>query len=128
MPGYGVIITQVYTSRGRIPIPNALVTITADDGSGDKALIGFRYTNENGKIDPILIQTPDIGYSLSPSETRPFSLCDIRVESPGFGTVLVRDAQVFPDGTSIQDVALIPVKEGETDTPARVIVITPQNL
>ena len=128
MPDYGVIITQVYTSRGRIPIENALVTITADNGSGNKDLIGFRYTNENGKIDPILIQTPELSYSLAPSETRPFSLCDVKVERPGFGSVLVKNAQVFPDGTSLQNVELTPAKEGVTGTPTKVITITPQPL
>ena len=128
MAGKGYITTGISLANEAIPVKDAVVTLTMDEGD-KKILLGIRRTDENGKTAPVEVITPDIEYSLEPEmEVKPFASVDIRVDHPAAYTVLIRNVQVFSDNTSLVNVSLIPLEEGKTTGESEIIEITPQNL
>ncbi len=112
MADYGYIMARVYTSRGEIPIKNASVIVESEDYS---SILGARVTNENGKTSPIQIVTPEKSLSESSNGTSngeiPFTSVNIRISHPAYYTVLVKNAQVFPGQTTIQNAEMIPLPQ-----------------
>ena len=124
----GYIVFQVYTSRGAIPVVGAYASVTR--GSGDQRdLIGFRITNEDGRTEPVSIETPPKGLSMEPGSEKPFAMCDIRVDHPGYYTVYVKDVQIFEGLTSLQQVQMIPLQEEATiNNRSESFTVVAQNL
>lgn len=124
----GYIVFQVYTSRGPIPIAGAYASVTK--GNSDKReLLGFRITDEDGRTDPIAIETPPKGLSLEPGAEEPFALCDIRVDHPEYYTVHVKDVQIFDGLTSLQQVQMIPLQEeAPVNERSETFTVAAQNL
>ena len=124
----GYIIARAYTSRGIIPIANANVSVTSV-ADGGRVLLGFRVTDENGLTTPIELETPDVDLSLEPNQEQGFAAYNIRIEHPDFYTYFVRDAQVFPNTTTVQNAELVPI-EAQTSPQDAVeeFQVTPQNL
>ncbi len=124
----GYIVVNVYTSRAQIPIRNAQVSVTAEGGDKPK-LLGFRTTNENGKTSNISVETPSLESSLSPSETKPFSVCTLKVSHPSYYSVTITDVQVFANTQTLQNVELIPLEENSKPENRSISRTTPaQNL
>ena len=128
MAGKGNIVARVFLARESVPVSNAIVTVTKEEG-GNQILLGTRRTDENGKTSPIEVDTPNIEYSLeAENEIKPYLSVDIRVDHPSAYTVIIRNVQVFADNTSIMNVSLIPLREGDKVNEQEVIEISPQNL
>ena len=106
----GYIIVNVYTTRAQIPLKDALVSVTSGTGANSK-LLGFRTTNESGQTEPISISTPNLELSLSPSKTKPFAICDIKISHPSCYTLTITDVQIFANTQTIQNAELIPLEE-----------------
>lgn len=124
----GYIIANVYTSRAQIPIKNAQVSVTSGNSPNQK-LLGFRTTNEAGQITPIPIDTPELELSLSPSKTKPFSICNIKISHPSYYTLTITDVQVFANTQTLQNVELIPLEENTKPDDRFISRTTPaQNL
>lgn len=124
----GYVTSRIYTSRGELPIQGAVVTVIKND-SDPPILLGKRTTDKNGVTTPITVSAPEMVLSESPSDIRPFSVVDVRVDHPKYYTVFIRDAQVFPNRTTVIDTAMIPLSENESfDNKAEEFVQTPQNL
>lgn len=126
MDEFGYFTARVYTSRGEIPISDASVVIESYDTS---AILGARVTDANGKITPIIINTPPKSESQSPGGENPFATVNVRISHPGYYTRYIRNAQVFEGETSFADAELIPI-DYTLEYPYRTVdvTVTPQNL
>ena len=126
MSDFGYFTARVFTSRGEIPISDASVVIENYDSS---SILGARVTDDNGRITPIIINTPSKSESQSPGEEMPFATVNVRISHPGYYTRYIRNAQVFEGETSVADAELIPI-DYTLDYPFRAIefTVTPQNL
>lgn len=128
----GFIKTAVYISQMTIPIENAKVYIYQEK-DGERNLLATRVTDKNGETEIVSIDTPDKSDSLSPLENgspNPFASVNIFIEAEGFRSVLIHDAQVFAENTTIQRAEMVPLAEPafrESDKTIDVFV-TPQLL
>lgn len=128
MADNGYVTSRIYTSRGELPIPGAVVTVIKNDEVPPR-LLGKRTTDKNGTTTPVTVPAPELSLSESPSDIKPFSVVDVRVDHPGYYTVFIRDAQVFPGQTTVIDTAMVPLSENEAfDNKAEEFTVTPQNL
>jgi hypothetical protein len=124
----GYVAARIYTSRGEIPVEGAVVTVIKND-TDVPTLLGKRTTDRNGSIAPVTVPAPELSLSERPSDIRPFSVVDLRVDHPMYYTVFIRDAQVFPRQTTVINTELIPLSENELyDNKAEEFKVTPQNL
>ena len=129
MASVGTIMLRVYTSRAQLPVPGATVAVTQKSGGGRHTLLAVRTTDENGRIAPVRVATPDPAASESPGTPPPFASCGAWVEAPGYEMLYLENMQVFPNTETLQEVDLIPLPEqappasrGETAN------VTPQEL
>ena len=128
MPENGYIKARVSTSKGEIPVPSAVVTITRRSDGGHK-LLGKRTTDLSGVTTSVTVEAPNESMSQSPSQGVPYALVNVRVDHPGYYTIFIGDAQIFARQTTIVDASLVPLAENETyDNKAEVFTETPQNL
>ena len=108
MPGNGYIQVQLYASNARIPLENASVAITAEDGTA----IAMRITDRSGRIVPVEIPTPDLSESQSPDPgVIPFTTVNVHARLPRYEQVLLENVQVFPDTVTLQELEMIPLSE-----------------
>lgn len=122
----GYIIIKTVTSNAKIPISNSEIIMYLDE---EKNLLGIRESNRSGLTEVIEVETPDKGLSTKPSDKKPFTTCTIHVSHNEYYNVVVKDVQIFPDTTSIQEIHLIPLEENApTDSRTKTFVVTPQNL
>lgn len=128
----GTIKAVVYISQMTIPIENAKVYIYQEN-EGKTTLIATRQTDKNGETELVEIDTPDKSESLAPLENgspNPFASVNIFAEADGFRSVLIHDAQVFAENTTVQRVEMIPLAEPAIREGDRTIdvFVTPQLL
>ncbi len=127
MAEFGYFTARVYTSKGEIPVSDASVVIENYDMS---SILGARVTDEDGKITPIIINTPKRSESQSPgAQEAPFASVNVRISHPRYYTYYIRNAQVFEGETSMADAELIPI-DYTADYPFKAFDfnVTPQNL
>jgi hypothetical protein len=104
--------------KGRVPVPNARVTISkllGDDYYFSKVIT----TDENGETDPIPLPTVSRERSLKPGEGQAFASYRASVEAPGYIRQDIYDLQIFDGITSVQHVDLQPVEAGRSAQPGR---------
>ena len=107
MPATGYIQAKAYTSRARIPLEDAAVSVVDDQGR----LLGLRTTDSSGLTTPIRLQVPDLSKSQSPGNGKPFVTVNLYARAEGYEQVLVRGIQVFADTTTTQELQFIPLAE-----------------
>lgn len=129
MAGTGKLIIRTYVANMLIPLGDANVTITKSNG-GENNILAFRVTDSEGKTPEVEIITPDIAESRTDQNTgTPFTVVDIAVEKEGYEITYIRDAQIFSDRLSEQNVEMIPLPEyAAFDEYYNVFTVTPQNL
>ncbi|MCI8285118.1 MAG: hypothetical protein HFE90_07640 [Firmicutes bacterium] len=59
---------------------------------------------------------------------KPFTVVDIQIDHPQYYSVLIENAQIFPDQESRQRLQLIPLPEFMSSSDNIIINVTPQNL
>ncbi len=106
----GTISARVYTSNAEIPVQNAGVGITMRTDSGSR-LLGYRYSDENGKTPPVTVEAPDAELSRLPGTELPFAAVDVIVAHPDYKTILIENVQIFSGVETVQPAQLIPVGE-----------------
>ena len=126
LPNRGYIQVHAYTSFARLPLEDAAVVITAQDGT----VIAMRHTDRSGQIDPIPIPTPDIRYSLEPDPNQqPFTQVNLYARINGYEQIESKDLQVFSDRITDLNLEFIPLSEFPDRWDQTVIYDTPiQNL
>ena len=128
MSSHGYLEAHAFTSDAMIPVEDTLITVTKVE-EGPVELLAAWLTDESGQTPVLLLETPDIELSQSPSEERPFSLVNITAEHPLYEKIVINNVQIFPDTTSMQPLQLIPHDEfPEAWDRTEVFDIPPQNL
>ena len=129
METFGTILTRVYTSKAQLPVEGATVAFTQRGGDGHHDLLAVRVTDRSGRTAPVQVPAPAPAASESPGTARPFAVCDIWAESPGFELQVVENVQIFPGTQTLQELELVPLPErapaGTIQTP---VDIPPQSL
>ena len=129
MSQIGTLMLRVYTSRAQLPVPGVTVAVTRKAAGGRHDLLAVRITDENGRIAPVEVDTPDQAASASPGTPSPFSVCDVWVEAQGYELLFLENVQLFPGTETLQEAELIPLPE-QAPLSARVesVNVTPQEL
>ncbi len=124
----GFLTARIYTSRGNLPVAEAIVTVRQTEG-GRTNIIAKRTTGKNGQITPVTIPAPDKSLSLQPGDNDVFSVVDVRVDHPLYYTVVIKNVQIFAGETTVVDTPLIPLPDNQrNDEMADEFVESPQNL
>ena len=130
MDSQGTVVVRLSTSSALIPLQGATVTITKTRPDGTQELLAVRVTNFDGLTDPVMVETPPMAESQSYQNTSvPYAVVDISAQRVGFDRVLVKNAQVFPNTETRQELSLIPTPDlpssfDRTET----FVVPPQDL
>ena len=130
MNSQGTVVVRLSTSSALIPLQGATVTITKLRPDGTQELLAVRVTNFDGLTDPVTVETPPMAESQSYQNTSvPYAVVDISAQRVGFDRVLVKNAQVFPNTETRQELSLIPTPDlpssfDRTET----FVVPPQDL
>ena len=124
----GSLIVSVYSARGAIPIPDALVTIRGSD-KDSSGVISVLISDQSGNTPKITLPAPPAAESESPGNEKPFATYNIEVDKEGFYPRQFLNVPVFSGITSIQPVNLIPLSEysGESLPPEGANVTEGQN-
>ena len=107
MPAVGYIQASAYTSRARLPVEDAAVSVIDDQGR----LLGLRTTDSNGLTTPIRLEVPDKSQSQTPGNSKPFVTVNLYARAEGYEQVLARGIQVFADTVTMQDLQFVPLSE-----------------
>lgn len=126
MPSTGYIQVHAYTSRGRLPLEDVAISVTASDGTA----IAFRLTDRSGKIAMIEVPVPDLPLSQTPDPAEtPFTSVNLYARKQGFEQIENENLQVFADTITDQNLEMIPLSELPGQWDVREIFPTPpQNL
>ena len=114
---------NVITIIGNRPVTGAKVRIYVS-GNPDNVLYEL-LTNQSGMTDEIELETPDIAYSISPSEPQPYAEYTVDVTAEGYEPTEVSSNELLPDTTAILTIRMTPLKENDKVTR---IVIPPHTL
>ena len=95
----GTFQISVFEGESYKPIDNAKVTITPNEARQSQVMS----TDANGKTGVAELDAPLLEYSQVPSNKIPYSLCDVKVEAPGYNTLVVNRCQIYPDNHAIQN-------------------------
>ena len=114
---------NVITIIGNRPVTGAKVRVYVS-GNPDNVLYEL-LTNQSGMTDELELETPDIAYSISPSEPQPYAEYTVDVTAKGYEPAEVSSNELLPDTTAILTVRMTPIKENDKFTR---IVIPPHTL
>lgn len=105
----GLLQIHSYTSFAQIPLKDTAITVT--DTNGDA--IAMRLTNRSGLLDiPISIETPAFRQSQQPNNgPKPFASVNIYARLPGYEEIFIKNVQIFPNITTVQNLEMIPLSE-----------------
>lgn len=125
----GFIKAQTVTSRAEIPVAGATVTVSTVRPGRGRVLLSVQRTDESGMTELVTVPTPDLANSLSPNQPQGWTDVQVAASHPNYDGVVIRDVQIFPGVTTIQELILVPrggmpTDLGETETTT----IPPQNL
>lgn len=95
----GYLIVNVYLEDVAVPVEGATITIEGEGFKNDYI------TDSDGKTTKIVLDAPDIKYSLNPQhDVKPYSLYNLKATKPGLPTTVIKNVEIFPEETSFQNV------------------------
>lgn len=97
---------QVRVRQKNIGTPVADARVSVSYSGDPQGKIEETDTNESGSIEAVEIATPPLEYSMSPSESQPYSEVTVTVSANGYRNITVSGVEVMPDRLSIQDIEL----------------------
>ena len=107
--GTGYLLVQVTTANTAIPLADALVSISRDDGQNE--LLYTLRTGTDGRTPRVPLSAPARGDSLAPSDIPPYATYNIVAQSSGYGTANYNHVPIFDGITAFQQADLIPLPE-----------------
>lgn len=115
MSNLGTLYVRVFTSKAQLPLEGATVVVTQQGENGKYDLISVQSTDSSGLIRPVEFYTPprDDSTNVDSGDSRPFVVCDVWAEHPGFAMLRIDGVQIFPDVVTEQRMELLPLEEGE---------------
>ena len=123
----GYIQVHAYTSYAQIPLKDVAVSVTDNTGK----TIALRLTNRNGNLDiPIEIDVPDLSSGQTPNTgIIPFRAINLYARLNNYEAIEIENLQVFPNTTTDQNLAMIPLSEfPDSWNKLEVFPTPPQNL
>ena len=111
----GVFVVSVTSFPNNVPVENALVKIRKSNDLTAPVLELF--TNSIGRTEPILLSSPPVELSLSPSTVQPYSNYDCLVTKEDFEAVEVNDFNILEGEGSVLNVNLLPILERSAASP-----------
>lgn len=119
----GTLQVSVFEGESYIPIENAKITIIPSEGRAEVSL----NTDNSGRTDVVNLDTPLLEYSQKPGDKLPYSLCDIKVEAPGYDAMAIKGCQIYPDNAAIQNCTMKKTSRG-LNRQQEVIEVIPNRL
>jgi len=108
----GLLRIETYKENSPIPFQDAKVTITPLSSALDPMTKIEVKTNEIGRTEEVELEAPPVKASQSPG-TIPYSVANVRIESPGYRTVNILGTQILADRLSMQPVKMFPVEDAK---------------
>ena len=127
MSDIGRLRVQCFNGESYIPVDNFNISIEPSKSETIKNITRKLSTNSLGLTETIDLSAPSFAYSQEPTNNMPYSLYDITVERSGFETVVIKEAQIFPNETAYQRVNLVE-RNNLRASRADVIVVLPNTL
>lgn len=125
----GFLKVQTVTSRAGIPVAGATVTVSTVVPGRGRELLSVQRTDESGMTDMISIPTPDLDNSLTPDQPQGWTDVQVAASQPNYDGIVIRNVQIFPGVTTLQELILVPRGGLPTDLgDTEDIIIPPQNL
>ena len=107
MPSQGFLKVQTVTSRAELPVAGATVTVSTRR-QGRQELLSVQRTDESGLTELITIPTPELSNSLTPDQAQGWTDVQVGATHPNFDGLVIRDVQIFPGVTTVQELILVP--------------------
>ena len=125
----GFIKVQTVTSRAEIPVAGATVTVSTLRPGQGRVLLSLQRTDESGMTELVTVPTPDLSNSLTPDQPQGWTDVQVAASHPNYDGIVIRDVQIFPGVTTLQELILVPrggmpTDLGETED----ITLPPQTL
>lgn len=110
--GQGSLVVQVFMARRALPLEDVKITVTSVEGAPIE-VSEIRFTDRDGRIEPIFLPTPDISLSEQAQNTiQPYAVYAITPELSGYHVNGgQKNALVFDSVQSIQNIEMIPDSE-----------------
>ncbi len=126
MPAIGYIQLHAYTSRARLPLKGAIISVSDTNNN----LLAVRITDESGLITPIAVSVPNAADSRDPNFVGyPFTSVILRGQMPDFEQIEVNNVQVFAGVVTLQNLEFVPLEEYPSKiNQSEDFNIPPQNL
>lgn len=121
----GTLQINVTTASGNRPIEDA--TIDINYSGNPNGILEELTTNSEGQATFEDLPAPPLEYSLEPSAPQPYSEYTMTISAPGYEPVIINGAQLLPQVTAIQNIALLPISTTKPDS-AEAFVIEPNTL
>lgn len=119
-PDKGKLKIQITSEITSFPISDASIAISYT-GIPEQTLEQVR-TDSSGQTETLELAAPPLEYSLNPTiESQPYSEYTLSVTAPGFAPVNISGAEILPDVTAIQNIAMRPI----TATPQQETFVIP---
>lgn len=103
--GFGTLQINAFLNSIGKPAQEALVQIV--DPISDSILEEVR-TDAEGQIEPFILATPPLEFSMNSNLPRPFNQYNVKVTYPDYREARINNVQLFPDCTALQNVVLTP--------------------
>ena len=100
-------VTRVSTT---IPIADAVIQVYSQEEPDN--LIDTLITNSSGQTTPLTLPTPPLSYSMNADAPQPFSQYRFIIIADGYEPLTINGSELLANETSIQPVALVPVRFG----------------
>jgi len=104
----GKLLISTTTHGNALPVGNARISVFGIDSQGNEVQVEELTTNNSGRTPEIELHTPPLDYSLLPGSPMPYSQYNITIDSQEFDTLTIKDIQILPDTTAIQNCHLQP--------------------
>ena len=119
----GILRIQCYAARQSAPMAGVSITVTGEGFAAD------RVTGTDGTAADLELEAPASSYSLDEANTtvRPYAVCALVAEKPGYQTVRIEGIQIFSGQTTLAPIEMVPANARIAE-PAEPVVIPPHPL
>ena len=119
----GILRIQCYAARQSAPMAGVSITVTGEGFATD------RVTGTDGTAADLELEAPASSYSLDEANTtvRPYAVCALVAEKPGYQTVRIEGIQIFSGQTTLAPIEMVPANARIAE-PAEPVVIPPHPL